>query len=199
MIYHITSKQAWQNANKLNKYECESLFSEGFIHCSMPHQIIGVLDRYYKGVSDLVLLYIDETKLSAPLKVELAPSINDYFPHIFGPILPAEVVKIVSLNDSSWKQELFIVNAAIQIVPMQVSKIAYPLVDEVIEIIQQFNVPVKTTAFNTSVEATMPIVLQIVEKINAHLFLHAVHCDWLCNVQIHASNQGPITENQKIK
>jgi uncharacterized protein (DUF952 family)/uncharacterized protein YqgV (UPF0045/DUF77 family) len=199
MIYHITTTSAWEQAKTIGKYECESLFSEGFIHCSMPHQILGVLDRYYKNATDLVLLYIDDAAISAPLKIELAPSVNDNFPHIFGPILPTEVVKVVSLHNTAWKQELFIVNAAIQLVPMQIATIAYPIIDEAIKIIHTQHKGAVTTAFNTSIETTLANVFEITEKINSFLFAHALHCDWLCNVQIHASNQGPITENQKIK
>ena len=86
MIYHVTSKTAWQHAVKQGYYEAPSLTAEGFIHLSTETQVAGVLERYYKGQTDLLLLHIDESKLLAELKYELAPSVNELFPHVYGVI-----------------------------------------------------------------------------------------------------------------
>ncbi len=86
MIYHITTKQNWEEAKQKGEYTAASLFTEGFIHNSTESQVEGVLQRYYTGQKDLVKLYINESKLTAELKYELAPSVNEEFPHIFGPI-----------------------------------------------------------------------------------------------------------------
>jgi uncharacterized protein (DUF952 family) len=67
-----------------NFYEADSLSGEGFIHLSTKQQVDGVLQRYYKGQHDLLLLHIDETKLTAELKYERSPSVNELFPHLFG-------------------------------------------------------------------------------------------------------------------
>ncbi len=84
MIYHITSKKNWDNALEKGYYEAESLLTEGFIHASTNNQVAGVLERYYKGQTGLLKLHIDENKLSVPLKYELAPSVHELFPHIYG-------------------------------------------------------------------------------------------------------------------
>ena len=93
MIYHVTSKTDWENALLLGRYEAASLQSEGFIHNSTADQVAGVLERYYRNQKDLLLLHIDEDKLTAPLRYELAPSVNDMFPHLFGPLNLDAVVK----------------------------------------------------------------------------------------------------------
>ena len=93
MIYHVTKKQAWQNALQKGYYEAASLSTEGFIHTSTLPQVAGVLNRYYKNEVDLILLHIDESKLISPLKYEMAPSVNELFPHIFGPININAVIK----------------------------------------------------------------------------------------------------------
>lgn len=93
MIYHVTKKADWQKAISDGYYRPGSLATEGFIHNSTKEQVAGVLQRYYKNESDLILLHIDEEKLSSPLKYELAPSVNEMFPHIFGPINIDAVVK----------------------------------------------------------------------------------------------------------
>ncbi|MBL0146571.1 MAG: DUF952 domain-containing protein [Chitinophagaceae bacterium] len=84
MIYHVIKQQDWQTALQQGFYEAASLATEGFIHASKQEQVQGVLERYYKDATDLLLLHIDETKLTAPLKYEMAPSVNEMFPHIFG-------------------------------------------------------------------------------------------------------------------
>ncbi len=93
MIYHVTTRTAWEEALRKGAYEAASLSTEGFIHNSTLAQVPGVLQRYYKGSTDLVLLHIDETLLHAPLRYELASSVNEMFPHIFGPINIDAVVK----------------------------------------------------------------------------------------------------------
>jgi uncharacterized protein (DUF952 family) len=97
MIYHVVTEANWQKALQQGFYEAESLAKEGFIHTSKAEQVAGVLERYYKGQPDLLLLHIDETKLTAPLKYELAPSVNEEFPHIFGPLNIDAVVKVEKL------------------------------------------------------------------------------------------------------
>lgn len=93
MIYHVTTNAAWKDALKKGSYEHISLEKEGFIHNCSRAQLEGVLDRYYKGQNDLLLLHIDENLLEAALRYELAPSVNEEFPHIFGPINIDAVVK----------------------------------------------------------------------------------------------------------
>ena len=97
MIYHVVTESNWQKALKQGFYKAESLAKEGFIHTSKAEQVAGVLERYYKNQSNLFLLHIDETNLTAPLKYELAPSVNEEFPHIFGQINLDAVVKVEKL------------------------------------------------------------------------------------------------------
>lgn len=94
IIYHITSTTLWELAKETGYYEAPSLADEGFIHCSQRHQVAGVLERYYQGVGDLILLVINTNLLQQEWKYELAPSVNEEFPHIFGPINLDAVVAI---------------------------------------------------------------------------------------------------------
>jgi len=94
MIYHIVSNLNWQKSLQQGFYEAESLAREGFIHTSKAEQVAGVLDRYYKGQTNLVLLHIDEHKLSAPFTYELSASVNEEFPHIYGRLNLDAVIKV---------------------------------------------------------------------------------------------------------
>jgi len=97
MIYHVVTEANWQKAQQLGFYEAESLALEGFIHTSKAEQVAGVLERYYKNQNNLLLLHIEETRLTAPLKYELAPSVNEEFPHIFGRLNLDAVIKAEKL------------------------------------------------------------------------------------------------------
>jgi uncharacterized protein (DUF952 family) len=97
MIYHVVTAPQWQLALQQGFYAADSLVAEGFIHASKEEQVKGVLERYYQNVPDLLLLHIDETRLKAELKYELAPSVNEAFPHIYGRLNIDAVVKTTTV------------------------------------------------------------------------------------------------------
>lgn len=97
MIYHVVYRDSWLEAVAKGVYIAVSFTTEGFIHSSKAEQVSGVLERYYRediGQNCLLLLHIDETKLSADLRYEMAPSVGELFPHIYGPLNLDAVVKI---------------------------------------------------------------------------------------------------------
>lgn len=98
MIYHVVPKNQWQQALQQGFYEAPSLAAEGFIHLSKAEQVSGVLQRYYKDVRDLLLLHVEESKLTAPLKYENAPSVNEDFPHLFGRLNLDAVSAVTEIN-----------------------------------------------------------------------------------------------------
>ena len=94
MIYHITTQSAWRAAQEKGQYEDPSLYAEGFIHLSRESQVAGVLERYYSDQTGLVKLVVDTEKLVHPLRYELAPSVNEEFPHLYGPLNLDAVVEV---------------------------------------------------------------------------------------------------------
>ena len=97
MIYVVTTQNGWKAAMDKGYYETDSLATEGFIHASKEGQVKAVLERHFRNQSDLVLLQIDEQLLKAELKYELAPSVNELFPHIFGRLNVDAVIKTTPL------------------------------------------------------------------------------------------------------
>lgn len=97
-VYHVTTIGEWNAAQATGAYRAASLEKEGFIHCSEAHQVAGVLQRYFSGKTGLVRLTIDTEQLSAELKYELAPSVNEYFPHIYGALNIDAVIEVVKLQ-----------------------------------------------------------------------------------------------------
>lgn len=97
IIYHVTTAAQWAHAGEQGYYQSPSLETEGFIHCSEAHQVDDVIQRYFKGQTDLVKLVIDTDKLNSRYIQEWSPSVNDTFPHIYGPINPAAVTEVITL------------------------------------------------------------------------------------------------------
>ncbi len=93
MIYHITSRTSWIEAQSQGSFRAISLESEGFIHSSTEKQVISVANAFYRGQLGLVLLAIDEKLLQSEVRWEApvgAPTAgilsSEKFPHIYGPI-----------------------------------------------------------------------------------------------------------------
>lgn len=118
MIYHITSRAAWKDAQRRGDYRAESLEAEGFIHCSTKSQVLPVVEKYYRGQPGLILLMIDPSLLSSDLKWEPPsggthpPGVpeGDLFPHIYGPISLEAIVKVYDLEadlDGKYKSSAF--------------------------------------------------------------------------------------------
>lgn len=109
MIFHITPRTAWDEAQQRGDYRAESLATEGFIHCSTISQVLAVAENFYKSQNGLVLLVIEPKLLFSDLIWEPPaggsppPSVpeGDPFPHIYGPINLDAVVKVVDLQKNA--------------------------------------------------------------------------------------------------
>jgi chorismate synthase len=85
-IFHITSSAAIEAAKSSGALTAESLATEGFIHCSEAWQLLGVIDRFYKDVEGLKVVQISPSKLTSKLVYEKATDVEDWFPHVYGPV-----------------------------------------------------------------------------------------------------------------
>jgi len=107
MIYHITSRQAWNEARQRGDYRAGSLETEGFIHCSTSAQVLPVAEKFYRGQSGLLLLKIDPARLTSELRWEppsggAPPGVaeGDLFPHVYGPIDLGAIVNAYELESN---------------------------------------------------------------------------------------------------
>jgi glutathione S-transferase len=97
VIYHLATPQEWAAARASGDFRFStrdrSLEAEGFIHCSRWEQLPGVLERFYTGAGPLLLLVVDEDRLTAPWRDdEIAPGV--FFPHVYGPVDLDAVVEV---------------------------------------------------------------------------------------------------------
>ena len=70
-LFHVALLADWEAAQQAGDYRVStigrSLEEEGFLHASFAHQWQGVLDAYYAGVDEpLVLLEVDPDLLGRP-------------------------------------------------------------------------------------------------------------------------------------
>jgi uncharacterized protein (DUF952 family) len=106
MILHLIPKTEWEQLPADAPYAPASIAKEGFIHCSTDvSQMLTVANAFYKGVQgDVLLLEIDEAKLSSELKWEapahpepIKPTPSDVAPPEakaeFGDVLSESVVQ----------------------------------------------------------------------------------------------------------
>lgn len=91
VLLHIAERKVWAVAVQTGAYRPGSLAQEGFIHCSLPDQVIAVANALYRGRQGLVLLVIDPAKVPAEIRYEDCYESGQEFPHIYGP-LPVEAV-----------------------------------------------------------------------------------------------------------
>ena len=101
-ICHIVKRSEWELAVARGSYAAASLRAEGFIHCSTVAQVIDTANRFYRGQDGLVVLCIDESRLSAQLRYEAAAgahgeAVGDLFPHLYGELNFDAVVRVVEL------------------------------------------------------------------------------------------------------
>lgn len=95
MIYHIAAQSDWEQGLRQAGYRPASLAAEGFIHCSTLEQVVATANRFFHGQSGLLLLCIDEGRLSSVLRFEPGSDKPDeLFPHIYGPLNPAAVTAL---------------------------------------------------------------------------------------------------------
>ena len=92
MILHLAIRSEWEDAKREGVYSWSTrgvtVEQEGYTHCSFEHQWRGVRERFYADLTNdqLVLLEIDESRVTHDIVVERIGNAPDEFPHIYGTI-----------------------------------------------------------------------------------------------------------------
>jgi glutathione S-transferase len=98
VLFHLALQAAWDaavqtGADYRRSTIDASLEEEGFIHCSFARQVQATADRFYAGRTDVVLLRIDRAALEVEVRVEDLRGGGQAFPHLYGPLPVAAVVR----------------------------------------------------------------------------------------------------------
>ena len=100
-ILHITNERAWAEAKAKGAYAADTLATEGFIHCSTPAQVVWVANQRFRGRTDLILLHIDPSRLTARVVYENLEGGEQLFPHVYGPIPVLAVLDVTPFRPSA--------------------------------------------------------------------------------------------------
>jgi len=106
-LFHITERVAWLEAARSGEYRMSTrgvtLEDEGFIHCSLRHQIPAVAKLVYGDAADddLVVLVIDSSRVSAPIRYEAAEPGGEQYPHIYGALPVSAVTNAIDVSRDS--------------------------------------------------------------------------------------------------
>ena len=92
LIYHITSAEEWHLAQSKGEYEPRQFAEEGFIHCSHAHQLEVVVQRFFQGQKNLVVLEIDSDAVECEVIEENLEGGAELYPHIYGKLPLTAVV-----------------------------------------------------------------------------------------------------------
>jgi uncharacterized protein (DUF952 family) len=99
VLVHLCSVDDWTNAQTRDELRPDSLDDVGFIHLSTPEQVHLPANRLYRGRQDLVLLHIDPSHLTSPIRWELGVATDPesmVFPHLYGPLPIGAVIDATS-------------------------------------------------------------------------------------------------------
>jgi uncharacterized protein (DUF952 family) len=94
-IFHITSRDEWEAAQREGGYRPATFALDGFIHCSTEAQVVATADRIFRGRDDLVLLCIDPERVGHEVRYEDLEGSGRLYPHIYGVLELAAVAAVV--------------------------------------------------------------------------------------------------------
>jgi uncharacterized protein (DUF952 family) len=104
MIYHILRAEEWEHAREAGVYRPDSLEEDGFIHAGYREQLLDVANILFTGETGLVVLCIDPSRVTAPIRedlVEFPEGTHSLHPHFYGPLNLDAVVRVVPLPPNS--------------------------------------------------------------------------------------------------
>lgn len=95
MILHVLRKSTWETFKGKSQYEHPSLAQEGFIHFSTPLNFHLVAPNFKDVEDEMVILCVDESMLTHPVKYETAPNSTEKYPHLFGYLNTDAIMKVL--------------------------------------------------------------------------------------------------------
>lgn len=100
-IFHIAERSEWDSADLDGiGYAPDGFAEEGFIHGSLPRQVLASAERHFTGRHDLLLVALDADSLGADLRFEPAPAVGEDFPHLYRRITADDVRAVAPFTRS---------------------------------------------------------------------------------------------------
>ncbi|HEY0837970.1 MAG TPA: DUF952 domain-containing protein [Azospirillum sp.] len=97
IIHHMCRAEEWEQASPSGAYPGSSQdAADGFIHFSTSAQVVESAAKHRAGQAGLVLLSVDAARLGPALRWEPSRG-GQLFPHLYGPLPVAAVVRVAPL------------------------------------------------------------------------------------------------------
>lgn len=103
-LLHITERVTWREAVRSGEYRMSTrgvtLAEQGFIHCSLRHQLRPVVEFVYgdSDADELVVLVIDSDRVQAIVRYEAPEPGGEHYPHIYGALPVSAVTEVVAVS-----------------------------------------------------------------------------------------------------
>jgi uncharacterized protein (DUF952 family) len=96
ITYHLSPLERWSATPAEGPYTAPSLADEGFIHCTTGvDEMVATADRYYREVpGPFVILSVELDAVGDSWRYD-GP--DERYPHIYGPIPRAAVVRVAPI------------------------------------------------------------------------------------------------------
>lgn len=98
IIFHITTREAWDRAEVEGTYRTPGLPVEGFIHCSTREQVVQVANLRFRGQTGLALLAVNTDRVKAEILYEDLAGEGQKFPHIYGELNIDAVAQVAAFE-----------------------------------------------------------------------------------------------------
>lgn len=95
MIIHCMKKSTWEDRKEKEFWGNENLKAEGFTHCSIPELFWRIVPNFIGTDEELVLVCIDEKKLTSEVRFEDGDNCGRYYPHVYGLINNSAVMQVL--------------------------------------------------------------------------------------------------------
>ena len=103
-ILHVMKKSTWEERKNKDLWGKRNIEAEGFIHCSQPEYFWRVAPNFEDSSEELVILCIDENKLSSKVLYEDGDGCKRSYPHVYGMINSSAVTAVLPfLRDENGK------------------------------------------------------------------------------------------------
>ncbi|HEY6560187.1 MAG TPA: DUF952 domain-containing protein [Polyangiaceae bacterium] len=105
-VYKICPRAAWHEAEQEGAYRGSADDRrDGFIHLSTASQVPGTAAKYFQGRTDLLLVAVDVSALSASLRYEPARG-GELFPHLYADLA---VTAVRWVKDLPWDGDAHVI------------------------------------------------------------------------------------------
>lgn len=103
VTFHLVAPSEWHASDPRQPYVPVAFAADGFVHCTDGEdEVAATANRYYSEARELLVLSIERSKLTAPVRYEDPRRI---YPHVYGLIDRAAIVEVREMprsSDGTW-------------------------------------------------------------------------------------------------